>query len=94
MLILDLLKKLYKVPVKKVISINVEELCTFSPFCTVYKSSFFAVFSTHSDSALNSAFNVFIGKNIFWFKKNKNELYKCVLEFNFEYIYGSGLSIF
>jgi hypothetical protein len=90
---------------KKVISINVQELCTFSPFCTVYKSShpynslyklFCCFFNTFGlGITVNSAFfNVFIGKNIFWFKKNKNELYKCVLEFNFECIYGSGLSIF
>ncbi len=62
-----------KIPTKKVISIKVKELCTFSPFSTVYKSSqpcnflrgnFFATFSTDSNSASNSAFDTHI--KIIW----------------------------
>jgi hypothetical protein len=65
MLILNPLKKVFKEIYKKVISIKVSKLCTFSASSTVYKSSqpcnflcvhFFATFSTDSKSASNSAF--------------------------------------
>jgi hypothetical protein len=58
---------------------KVVELCTFSPFSTVYKSfqpynflrvNFFATFSMDSNSASNSAFFdthfEIIWENIFW----------------------------